>query len=176
PIVTCGPSSTPEPSSTSWPSVSPTARSGGAYTRGLAGGRSAVGGRSVAGCCAPRPLKLRLQPLEHPDDAQPALAARPRLGARPHALEEVLALDPQRLDVGDRRRADLARAGDVLPPVAYVLIEALVVDRDLALERHVVEGRHALGADDGEAALLVGIEPRQVQVRGQARGEAQEAE
>ena len=66
-------------------------------------------------------------------------------------------------------RVDVAAAGDVLAVAAGVLVEALVVDRDLALERHVVEGRHPLRADDREAPLLVRVEPGQVQVRATAR-------
>ncbi len=77
---------------------------------------------------------------------------------------------------GMRGRVDVARAGDVLAPRADVLVEALVVDGQLALDLHVVERGHALGADDRQAALLVGVEPRQVQVRDRARGEAQVAE
>ena len=57
-----------------------------------------------------------------------------------------------------------------------LLVEALVVDRDLALERHVVERRHPGLADDREAALLVRVQPREVQVRGEPGREAQEAE
>ena len=78
--------------------------------------------------------------------------------------------------VGDPRREDVAAARDVLAVAARVLVEALVVDGQLALELHVVEGRHPPRADDREAPLLVRIEPRQMQVRGQPGREAQEAE
>ena len=70
---------------------------------------------------------------------------------------------------GQPRAPDVARAGDVLAVGLGALVEALVVDGDLALERHVVERRHALRADDREAALLVRVQPREVQVGGQAR-------
>ncbi len=45
----------------------------------------------------PSSLERALQPLEHPHDAQPAVAVRARRGAGADALDEVLALDPQRL-------------------------------------------------------------------------------
>ena len=74
------------------------------------------------------------------------------------------------------RAADVARAGDVLAVGLGVLVEALVVDGDLALELHVVERRHPLGADDRERARLVRVQPGHVQVRGDAGREAQERE
>ena len=77
----------------------------------------------------------------------------------------MLALEPQRLAVGDVRREDVAASRYVLAIGARVLVEALVVQRELALDDHVIKGRHALGANDREAALLVGVKPRQVQVR-----------
>ncbi len=95
---------------------------------------------------------------------------------RPDAVHEVLALDPQRLDVGDPRGEDVPAAGDVLAVGAGVLVKALVVDGQLALELHVVEGGHPARADDREAALLVRVEPAQMQVGRQSGGEAQEAE
>ena len=107
---------------------------------------------------------------------QAALAVRARRLAVAHALDEVPALQPQRLIVGHHRAPDVARSRDVLAVVAVVLLEALVVDGQLALERHVVEGRHPARADDREAPLLVRVEPRQVQVRREAGGEAQVAE
>ena len=66
-------------------------------------------------------------------------------------------------------REDLAAAGDVLAVAVGVLVEALVVDRHLALERHVVEGRHPTRADDREPPLLVRVEPAEVQMRRPAR-------
>ena len=68
------------------------------------------------------------------------------------ALDEVAALDPQRLLVRDPRAHDVARARDVLAVGGEVLVEALVVDRHLSLDLHVVEGRHPLRPDDREAA------------------------
>src|SRR4051794_9826916 len=115
----------------------------------------------------------RLEHAHHPQAAVPVRARRPP-GA--DALQEVLALDAQGLAIGDPRAPDVARAGDVLAGALRGLVEALVIDGDLALEVHVVERRHPLGADDGEAALLVGIEPAQVQVRRAARREAHVAE
>ena len=104
---------------------SPT-RGVGGYVR--AGGDSAAQRGTDRGRAA-RGLERALELLEHADDAQPAGAvrARPRAGA--DALDEVLALDPQRLGVGDPRREDVAAARDVLAVAARVLVEALVVDR-----------------------------------------------
>ena len=73
---------------------------------------------------------------------RPLAPSEQRLLAGPGALDEVLALDAQRLDVGDPRREDVPAAGDVLAVAAGVLVKALVVDGQLALELHVVEGRH----------------------------------
>ena len=55
----------------------------------------------------------------------------PERGGRPSrdALDEVAALDPQRLLVRDPRAVDVARARDVLAVRREVLVEALVVDR-----------------------------------------------
>src|SRR5215211_1322705 len=89
--------------------------------------------------------------LEHANHAQPALAVRARDRAIAHAVDEVEALEPQRLVVGDARAPDVARARDVLAVVAVVLLEALVVHGQLALDGHVVERRHALRPDHGEA-------------------------
>src|SRR3954453_22997686 len=157
-ITTCAPICTPSPSRTPSP-------------------RSRPGGRSEG--CTLRPSgrgEALLQALEHAHDAQPALAVGERGAAFAHALDEVLALDPQRLAVRDPRAPHVARAGDVLAVGRGVLVEPLVVDGDLALEVHVVERRHPARADDREAPLLVRVEPRQVQVRGEAGREAQVAE
>ena len=62
------------------------------------------------------------------------------------------------------------------PQELDVLVKALVVDRELALDQHVVEGRHPPRADDGDAPLLVGVEPGQVQVGDDPGREAQVAE
>src|SRR4051812_4370297 len=113
-------------------------------------------------------FQARLQGGEHADHPQARTPVRARRAAFTDAVDEVLALDPERLAVRDAWAANVARAGDVLAVGARVLIEALVIDGDLALKLHVVEGRHPAGADDGEAARLVRIEPRQVQVRGDA--------
>src|SRR5581483_7625188 len=73
-----------------------------------------LGGGGHAHRGVQRPLEL----LEHPDHAQTAHPVRARAATRPHALGEVLALDPERLDVGDRGGEDVARAGDVLAVAA----------------------------------------------------------
>ena len=53
---------------------------------------------------------------------------------------------------------------------------ALVVDRDLAVGVDVVEDGHPLGADDGQHAPLVRVEPGDVVVRHHARRERQVGE
>src|SRR4051794_4338400 len=157
-MTTWAPIWIPSPSRTPSPSSRPGARSEGCTLR------------------PSRRVEALLQPLQHPHHAQAALAVGQRRAALAHALDEVLAFDPQRLAVRDPGAPDVPGAGDVLAVGARALVEALVVDSDLALEVHVVEGRHPLGADDGEAALLVRVQPRQVQVGGKPGREAQEAE
>src|SRR4051795_6957033 len=138
---------------------------------------SRPGARSEGRTLGPsRRVEALLQPLQDPHHAQPALAVRERRAALAHALDEVLALDPQRLAVGDPRAPDVPRAGDVLTVGGRVLVEALVVDGDLALEVHVVEGRHPAGAHDREPPLLVRIQPGEMEVGGEPGGEAQVAE
>src|SRR6185436_18730732 len=109
------------------------------------------------GCTLLPPGRVQppLEAFEDAHDTQPAGAVGERLPPLADALDEVLALDPQRLAVGDLRAPDVPRPRDVLAVGAGVLVEALVVDRDLALDVHVVEGRHPLRADDREAPLLV---------------------
>src|SRR4051812_46878680 len=143
-MTTWPPSSTSSGSSTPSPSSRPGARSDGCNTRAL--------------------LERALERLQHTHHAQAALAAGAGLRAVGDPLEEVAALDPEGLLVGDPIAVGVARAGDVLAVGGPVLVEALVVDGDLALDLHVVEGRHPLRADHREAALLVGIEPGQVHV------------
>src|SRR5438067_6004920 len=155
-ITTLAPSSTSSGSATPRPSRRPGARSDGCSTRGL--------------------FERSLQALEDADDAQPAGGARQRLDSLAHAIGEVAALDAQRLLGRHLRAPDVARARGVPAEGGDRLVEPLVVDHELLLERHVVERRHALRADDREAALLVRVEPRQVQVRHQPRREAQVAE
>src|SRR5579875_3468769 len=55
-----------------------------------------------------RGVRRALQALEHPDHPQPALSVGAGLPALAHALDEVLALDPQRLEIGDPGREDVA--------------------------------------------------------------------
>src|SRR5919197_2485106 len=155
-ITTLPPSSTSSGSSTSSPTSRPGARSDGRSTRAL--------------------LERALERFEHAHDPQPALGSGARLFPRAHALEEVEAFEPQWLVVRDARAPDVARARDVLPVRGEVLVEPLVVDRHLALQLHVVEGRHPARADDREAPLLVRVEPGEMQVRGEPRREAQVAE
>src|SRR5215211_2846691 len=109
-------------------------------------GRRLVGARGCHGCAADEGA---LELLEHPHHAQAALPIRPRRGTVAHPLDEMAALQPQGLVVGDDRAPDVARARDVLAVVAVVLLEALVVHGQLALDGHVVERRHALRPDHG---------------------------
>src|SRR5215210_2606924 len=156
--TTWAPICTPSPSRTPSPRSSPGARSEGCTLR------------------PPRRVEPLLQPLEDAHHAHAALAVGERRAALAHALDEVLALDPQRLAARDPGTPDVPRARDVLAVGGGVLVEALVVHRHLPLEIHVVEGRHPARADDGEAPLLVRVEPRQVQVGGQPGREAQVGE
>src|SRR6185295_5668055 len=87
----------------------------------------------------PGRVQVLLERRKHPDHPQARRAVRTRRRPGADALDEMLALDPQRLAVGDPRAVDVARAGDVLAVGVRVLVEALVVDGDLALELHVVE-------------------------------------
>jgi hypothetical protein len=82
----------------------------------------------------------------------------------PDALHELRALDPERLDVRDRRGEDVPGPGDVLAGARGVLVEALVEDLKLALDRHVIGRGHPARAHHCEAALLVWIEPAQMQM------------
>src|SRR4051794_30305015 len=155
-ITTFAPMSTSCGRTTSSASASPGARSDARSTRAL--------------------LERTLELLEHAHHTQAALGAGPRRRPVEHVLDEVRALQPQRLVVANRRAPDVARAGDVLAVRRGVLVEALVVHGHLALGGHVVERRHPLRADHREAPLLVRVEPREVQVRGEAGGEAQVGE
>src|ERR671934_350564 len=154
---------------TTWPPISTLSGSSTPSPRRRPGARS--DGRSTRA-----PVERALQRLEHAHHAHATVAAGARLAPVGDPFEEVPALDAQRLLVRHPRRPDVARAHDVLAVRGEVLVEALVVDRDFALDLHVVEGGHLLRADHREAALLVRIEPGEVQVRGQAGREAQVAE
>src|SRR4051812_25253030 len=74
------------------------------------------------------PVERLLRGLEHPHDAQAAAPVRARRRAGAHTVEEVLALDPQRLAVGQARAVDVPGTGDVLAVAVGRLVEALVVD------------------------------------------------
>ena len=90
--------------------------------------------------------------------------------------EELAALELERLVGGDLRDVDVAGARLPLAVRVDRLPGRLLVDRDLAVELHVVEDGHLLGADDGHLPHLVRIEPREVHVRDLPRGKAQVAE
>src|SRR5689334_8072017 len=157
-MVTCAPMTTPSPSSTPSPRCRP----------GASGEGSSMRRHRPA-----RTLQLALESLEDAHDAQPALAVADRDPLGRDALEEVRGDQPQRLDVRDAWAPDVARPRDVLAVAVALLVEALVVDGELALVVHVVEGGHPPRADDGEAPLLVRVQPRKVQVRRQPGREAQ---
>src|SRR5919201_6511838 len=116
--------------------------------------RSRPGARSD--CRSTRaPRKRLLERLEHPHHAQAALTARAWLAAVGDALEEVATFNSQRLLVGYVRRPDVAGAHHVLTVRLELLVEALVVDGDLALDLHVVKGRHLLRSHHRKPALFV---------------------
>src|SRR4051812_1173115 len=155
-ITTLPPISTLSGTRAPSPSSRPGARSDGRSTRGL--------------------LKRLLEGLEHPHHSQSRL--RPGAGGGPvaDALHEVAGLDPEGLLVRDPRAVHVAGPGDVLAVGGEVLVEPLVVHGHLALHGHIVEGGHPLRAHDSQAPLLVGVEPGQVHVGREPRGEAQVAE
>ena len=103
----------------------------------------------------------------------------PERGSAPvaHALDEVPALDPQRLLVGDLRAHDVARARDVLAVVAEVAGRS-PCRRPSPCARAPCRRTSPSGCepDDREAPLLVRVEPRQVHVRDPPGGKAQVAE
>src|SRR3954452_22211722 len=170
--TTFGPNSTPSPRWTSSPMHSARALfAGRSIPLPLVGNES---GPDAGHADTPGLVERLLEPLEHAHDPQAALAVRQRPATLAHAVDEVLALEAQRLVVGHPWRPDVARARDVLAVGVGLLVEALVVDGDLPLGVHVVERRHPPRPDDRETPLLVRIEPRQVQVRGDARREAHE--
>src|SRR3989442_5388596 len=144
-ITTLPPSRTLSGNETSWPSRRPAPRSDGRSTRAL--------------------LEGALQRLEHTHHPDAALGAGAWLAALPHAVDEVTALDSQWLLVRDAWAPHVPGAGDVLAVGLEILVKPLVVDGDLPLDLHVVEGGHPPGADDREAAFLVGVEPGEVHVR-----------
>src|SRR5215210_17930 len=92
-MTTCMPICTPSPSRTRSPRISPGARSEGGTL------------------LPPRRVEPRLEPFEHAHDPEPALAVGERRAALAHALDEVLALDPQGLAVRDPRAPDVHGAG-----------------------------------------------------------------
>ena len=90
--------------------------------------------------------------------------------------EEVAALEPQRLVGRDLRAVDVA--GPRLPLAVLLgrLPRALLEDRHLALQLHVVEDDHLLLPDDRDPPHLLRVEPGEVHVRDHTRGEAEVAE
>src|SRR3954451_16439569 len=103
---------TPAPSATSaWiTTFPPSTASSGTTTPSPT---SSPGARSD-GCSTRRLLERPLQRLQHAHHAQSAHAVRARPLARADAVDEMPALDPQRLLVRDARAERLARARDVL--------------------------------------------------------------
>ena len=111
--------------------------------------------------------------------ARPSRPLQRGIAALLDRVDELLALEPQRLVVRDPRDRDVAEAHAHVLAVgvgARRARGALVVDRDLAVGLHVVEDDHLLRADDGQLAHLVRVEPAQVEVRDGARREPEVAE
>ena len=77
----------------------------------------------------------------------------------------MLHLEPEGLVVRDLRAEDVAGAGAPFAVGLCGLLGGLLIDRDLALELHVVEDRHLVAADDRQLAHLVRVEPGEVEVR-----------
>src|SRR6266511_3751362 len=116
------------------------------------------------------------QPLERAHDHRPVARHLLPVALAGHEPQEVLALEPKRLRGGDLRDEDVAAPGLPLAVALGPLPRRLVVDRHLALQLHVVEHRHPVAADDGQAPHLVRVEPGEMHVRDLPRGEAQVAE
>src|SRR5205085_2078643 len=92
-------------------------------------------------------------------------------------IEGKLALYDKGFDEDARSWGEyITRSGDILAPRAGILVEALVIQRQLALYQHVVERGHAAIAHDRHAPLLVGVKPGQVQVGDDPGREAQVTE
>src|SRR3954451_18852816 len=115
------------------------------------------------------------QQLERAHDLEPVVHLAP-VPALLHEPDEVLALELERLVVPHLRAEDVAGPRPPLAVRVRRLLRRLVVDRDLAVELHVVEDGHLVPPDHGEAPHLVRVEPRQVHVRDLPGGEAQVAE
>ena len=167
--TTLAPNSTPSPISTS----SPTCRFG---PRGSARRRHA---RAASTDAARRRRASAACASSTSTTARPSRPLQRGVAPLADGVDELLALEAQRLVVRDARDRDVAEAH------AHVLAvgvgarrqrDALVVDRDLAVGLHVVEHDHLLRADDRQLARLVRVEPGQVQVRDDAGGELEVAE
>ena len=135
-----------------------------------------VGAQRHAGSCTGRPPSSSDDCIAASTSttARPFAAAAARLAVLADRIDELLALEAQRLVVRDARDGDVAEAdADVLAVGVGALRprDALVVDRHLAVGLHVVEDHHLLRADDRQLARLVRVEPAQVQVRDGARRE-----
>ena len=87
--------------------------------------------------------------------------------AQGHRRDEVLALQPERLRRRSPGAENVARPGlDVLAVGAGTAGNSrFLVHHQLAVGLHVVEHGHPLRAHDCQAPKLLGIEPREVQMR-----------
>src|SRR6478609_12118269 len=99
------------------------------------------------------------QPLERPHDHRAVPRHLLPVAVTGDQSQEVLALESQRLRGRDLRDEDVAAPGLPFAVRLGALPRRLVVDRDLALQLHVVEDGHPVSPDDGQAAHLVGVEP-----------------
>ena len=118
-----------------------------------------------------------LRGLDHLDHRQAVATVGERRRAFPHALEEVQALQPQRLVTLDVRTEDAAVVVRELEVAERVRlphrVHVLVVDLELLDVLEVVVHGHLLLADDGHPSRLAGIEPAQAHVGEHATRERQ---
>src|SRR5712692_4866441 len=134
------------------------------HTRRAGGSAGASGGSTAASCCM-------LGRLQHFDDAQRARAAGERLGAAEDARDEVLGGERERLGGGrDLETAcrEVADRHDGHGAVPVRAVDGVVVEREAALLEAALVGEHALAPDDRDRGGLLGMEPAEIDVRGDA--------
>src|SRR5687768_15006305 len=103
--------------------------------------------------------------LQRADDRRGLVHSGEGLQAMLDAVEEMVALCPERLDGSDSRNHDVAFADG--HPVADETIDELrsivrdhaVVDPDRLREIEIIEHEHPLIADDDDLARLAGVKP-----------------
>src|SRR5262249_31222247 len=105
--------------------------------------------------------------LKGGDHSHSLLTVTKRPVAAAHAVQEVLAFEPERLSPGDVWNHDFAASVGELKLPAVVsdrVLDALVVDAQLGGVRDVVEHGHSAVAGQRPTAHLVRIEPGHVHV------------